>query len=284
MSEVKGAKLKKSPVIKEITATQDRHIFLSWSKVDGAEKYGVKRSTDPAGEFELVKWVKKTQYTDEDVAENVTYWYQIVAWKQLEGKKTSQKSSGARAVVLSDIPAPKNIELTCGKKAEITISWEKGEGTLGCIISRRNDFHNRLVPVATESKTFKDTAIVTGQPYHYCLQYYKKEGENLLHGNFSEEFDCIHLDSGKILSAKKVPFGKVSLSLRLVAGAGGYIVYRSETEKGEYTEVMRSKDGFDLKLKCKAPQAFKAYYYKVASFRVLGDKEFVSVMSAPVRV
>ncbi len=278
-------KLKKDPRIKNITVAEDKYVHLSWIKIKGATKYAVKRSTSPDGDFELIKWVKKTKFTDKTAEENVTYWYSIVAWKRIDSSTVSKRFGKAESIVISDIPAPEKVALTGGRKTEIKLSWEKPKGYKGCIISRRNDFRTRVMPLAVaEGKSYKDTEIVTGQPYHYVLQYFKTEGENTLQGNFSEEFDCIHLDCGSILSAKRFPMGKVKLSLRLVAGADGYIVYGSDKEEGEYREILRSKDAFDLDLRYKPSKAFGSSYYKVAAYRVIDGKEFRSVMSDAVKV
>ena len=99
-------KLKVSPKIKSISVNDDRHIAIKWSKVPLAEKYAVKRATEAGGEFEHLTWVKKCEFVDETAEENTTYWYKITAWKKLEGKKTSTKTSGVKAAIISDIKAP----------------------------------------------------------------------------------------------------------------------------------------------------------------------------------
>ena len=279
-------KLKVSPKIKSITVTEERHINLKWSKVASAEKYAVKRATEAGGEFEHLTWVKKCEFTDETAEENTTYWYKITAWKKLEGKKTSTKTSGVKAAVISDIKAPEKISVKSkGKKVAIELKWKNAEGTDGCIIGRRNDFFSQIIPVGkVEGESFIDEGIVTGQPYHYCLQCYKNGEEKELHGNFSAEYHCIHLDSGRILEGKSAMGKKVRLSLRLVAGADGYIIERSDSKDGEYTEVARLASGFDLRACDKAPKAFRTYYYRCKSYKTVGDIVFESVASAPKAV
>ena len=279
-------KLKVSPKIKSIAVTEERHIALKWSKVPLAEKYAVKRATEAGGEFEHLTWVKKCEFTDETAEENTTYWYKITAWKKLEGKKTSTKTSGVKAAVISDIKAPEKISVKSkGKKVAIELKWKNAEGTDGCIIGRRNDFFSQIIPVGKVcGESFIDEGIVTGQPYHYCLQGFKNGEEKELHGNFSAEYHCIHLDSGRVLEAKSAMGRKVNLSLRLVAGADGYIIERSDKKDGEYTEVAKTDSGFELRISDKAPKAFKTYYYRCKAYKTVSDIVFESVPSAPKAV
>ena len=277
-------KLKVSPKIKSAQVNEDKHITLKWSKVPLAEKYAVKRATQADGEFEHLVWVKKCEFTDETAEENTTYWYKITAWKKLEGKKTSTKTSGVRAVIISDIKAPDKISVkAAGKKVAIDLKWKNAEGTDGCIIGRRNDFFSQIIPVAkVNGESFTDEGVVTGQVYHYSLQCFRNGDERELQGNFSREIDCIHLDSGRILEAKASLGRKVRLSLRLVAGADGYIIERSESKDGEYTQVGKTGTGFELSFTDKAPKPLRSYYYRCKVFKAVGDKIFEST-SSPVK-
>ena len=168
-------KLKVSPKIKSISVNDEGHIAIKWSKVPLAEKYAVKRATEAGGEFEHLTWVKKCEFIDETAEENTTYWYKITAWKKLEGKKTSTKTSGVKAAVISDIKAPEKASAKSkGKKVAIELKWKNPEGTDGCIIGRRNDFFSQIIPVAkVQGESFIDEGIVTGQPYHYSFQSFK---------------------------------------------------------------------------------------------------------------
>lgn len=279
-------KLKVSPKIKSVEVTEDKHIKLKWSKVSLAEKYAVKRATEVDGDFEHLVWVKKCEFCDETAQEDTTYWYKITAWKKLEGKKTSTKTSGVKAVVISDIKPPEKISVkSAGKKVAAELKWKNAPGTEGCIIGRRNDFFSQIIPVATlQGESFTDEGIVSGQVYHYSLQCYKKGDDRDLKGNFSREYNCIHLDSGRVLEAKASPGKKVRLSLRLVAGADGYIIERSESKDGEYTVIGKTQSGFELTFTDKAPKAFRRWYYRCKAFKIIEGETFESIASPPKAV
>ena len=200
-------KLKAFPKIKSITVTDEKHIQLKWSKVALAEKYDIKRSESPSGPFTHIEWAKKPEFTDETAEKDITYWYKVIAWKRMEGKKTSTKASAVKPVVISDIPAVENLKAKT-KNKKIILTWDKGEGDK-FFIYRRSDHFSRPVYIGESKKgEFTDECPVSGQAYHYTVQCAKKSEEKLLHGNFSKEVDGVFLDGTEILSVKTT-FGRI---------------------------------------------------------------------------
>lgn len=268
-------KLKASPKIKSITATESKAFLLKWSKVEGAEKYGVKRACSDGNEFEHIAWCKKTEFTDENVKEDVTYRYKIMAYKKLEGKKSSTKLSAVKAAVISDIPAPKKLCATADKGASIRLTWEKCDGADAYIVSRRNDFYSQILPVArTEKNSFTDIKTVWGQPYHYSVQAVATKDGQEKQGNFSEEVHAVNLDKGKLLSLKAAMGKRIRITLRLVTGADCYCIERSESKDGPFEEILRSKNALEYNLTDKVPKAGKTYYYRARAFRSVAGKDF----------
>lgn len=268
-------KLKTSPKIKSITVTEDKHLLLKWSKVEGAEKYGVKRALSDENEFEHIAWCKKTEFTDENVKEDITYRYKIMAYKKLEGKKTSTKLSAVKAAVISDIPAPLKLTTKSDKGPSIKLTWDKCDGADSYIVSRRNDFYSQILPIArTEDNTYTDEKTVWGQPYHYSVQAVVGSGENEKQGSFSDEVHCVSLDKGQILSLKALRGKKISLSLRLVTGADCYCIERSDTEDGPFEEIRRTKNALEYTVTDKTPKAYKTYYYRARALRSVSGKDF----------
>lgn len=274
-------KLKSFPKIKSITVTNDKHVQLKWSKVALAEKYDIKRSDSPSGPFVHIEWAKKPEFTDETVEKDITYWYKVIAWKRMEGKKTSTKASAVKPVVVSEIPAVEGLKAKTENK-KIKLTWDKGEGDK-FFIYRRSDHFSRPVFIGESSKgSFTDERPVSGQAYHYTVQCAKKGEEKLLHGNFSKEVDGIFLDTTEILTIKS-SLGKVlSLSARIVAGSDGYILERSSSKDGDFEEVARTDDVTGVFFEYKVPSRFKTFYYRVCAFKMIGEREFKGEYS-PVR-
>lgn len=280
MNEYK--KLRGRPKIRKVKAVSENQLKLFWTEVEGADKYAVLRRDEPDGEFVRIKWKKKLAFTD-TIEPNKTYWYKIQAFKRLEGKKTSTRDSGTRAAIISEIEPPSNLKAEADEKS-ITVSWDKDPKASAYIVSRRNDFFSQTLPLKRVKKpTFTDKKVVSGQVYHYCVQCVYTEGETEKQGKFSPKVHAVCLDSGKILDCKTT--GRTTaFSLRLVAGADGYILERSNSKDGEFTEVARTESNLELTLKDKAPSHFRTYFYRVRSFRSVKEEIFISSGSEEVSV
>ncbi len=282
---IDNKKLKVCPKITEASVVKGGKIKLYWTAVPEAEKYCVKRSEKPDGEYENLKWTKKTAYTDEDVRKDVAYWYKIVAAKELEKKKKSKTTSPIAGQIVSDIPAPFDVTaVPVSENNEITLRWVSPGDNYNFVINRRNNFFNQILPVGeVEKAEFTDRDIVPGQVYHYSVQCVINSEDGRRQGNFSKEISCICLDCGEIVEAKTGAFGKAFIQVRIVAGADGYILERS-SDGGSFEEVARTDSGVDLRFTDKAGKLFTTYYYRTRAFRKVGDKEFVSEASESVKV
>ncbi len=265
-------KLKKCPKIKSVTVTEEKQLLIKWTKVEGAEKYAVKRALSDTGEFQHLAWSKKCEYIDTDVPVDVTCRYKIMAHKALEGKKSSTKLSAVKAAVISDIPAPQNLKAE-EEKGKIILSWDKVDGAEGYIVSRRNDFYSQILPVArTKNCSFTDSKIVSGQAYHYSVQAFVAGEESERQGNFTPEAHCVSLDCGEILEVKSY-FGKrISLKVRIVAGADGYILQRSDSPDGNFADVAKSESGLDIMLNDKVEKRLRTYYYRAVAYKTVAEK------------
>lgn len=266
-------KLKAFPKITEISLTDEKNVHLEWTKVDLAEKYDIKRSEKPVGGYVHIDWATELQFTDESAGRDTTYWYKVIAWKRMEGKKTSTKASSVKPIVISDIPAVSDLKAETADK-QINLTW-KGNGCDKFFIYRISDHFSRPVLIGESDKPqFTDCYPVSGQAYRYMVQSAKKGDEKLLHGNFSNQVNGIFLDKALILSRKSSLGKAISLTLRLVAGCNGYILERSDSKNGTFTEVMRTDELTSNVFEDKVPSRFKSYFYRVCAYRVIGNEEF----------
>ena len=272
-------KLKLSPRITDTSVTDKGEIRIGWTEVTGTDKYAVKRSENPDGEYELIAWSKGTEYIDKSVKRDITYWYRIVALKVLKGKRNSKKMSPVAAQVISSIPAAKKLTASCSG-SKIKLRWVSPETVNSFLVYRRNEYFNQLMPLCrvTES-SFVDTDVVCGQIYHYSVQSL----DGTRQGNFSSEVSCVCLDSGEILTAKPRLFKKVDLKARIVAGADGYIFERS-ADGERFDEVGKTDSDVSVRYTDKTDKAFAVYYYRVRAYKKVGKETFISKPSKAVRV
>lgn len=275
-------KLSGRPKIKKVKATEEGQLKIVWTEVEGAEKYGVLRRDEPHGDFVRVKWREKLSFKD-TVEPYKTYWYKISAYKKLEGKKASTRESGIRAGIISDIEPVENVKAVVDGKS-IVLSWDKDENAARYIVSRKNEYFSETLPVAETDKTsYKDKRIVPGVVYQYCVQSVYTDGETEKESKFSKKVNCVYLDSGKILS-HKTRGRKTELSLRLVAGATGYVLERCEEKDGEFSEIAKTDSNQKLVFSDKAPNHLRAYTYRIRAYRRVKEEEFFSAPSESITI
>ena len=274
-----NSKLKVCPKITQTSVTEKGEICIQWTESPGADKYAVKRSESPDGEYELVAWAKDTAYTDSSAKRDFTYWYKIIALKVLKGTRNSKKMSPVAAQVASSIPAPDSLEAV-NKSGKIKLSWKAPEGVSSFLIYRRNEYFRQMMPLAVaEGSSFTDNDIVQGQFYYYSVQSLIGERQ----GNFSREVSCICLDCGQVVYSKARAFKKVDLQARIVAGADGYIFERSE-DGNSFTEISRTKSDVSTRYTDKADKSFTDYYYRVRAYKKVGGETVISKPSEAVKI
>ncbi len=272
-------KLKESPRITDTSVTDKGEIRIQWTAVPMAEKYAVKRSEKPDGSFEVVGKTKVCEYTDKTPAKNVTYWYRVVAIKDLANKKTSKKESSLAAQLVSEIPAPDSLSIKCSGN-KIKLKWKKVSADEVFRIYRRSEHFNQLLPVGEVNQSeFTDKGIVSGQIYYYSVQSITEKGQS----KFSKELSCVTLDCGEIIFTKARLFKKVDLKARIVAGADGYIFERSEDGKS-FSEISRTDSSVNVRYTDMPKKAFKTVYYRVRAYKNIGGEVFISTPSKAVTV
>lgn len=278
------SKLKERPKIKSIEIVDDGQIVIKWSKVECAEKYAVKRAFGDSKNFERIAWSKKRTFVDTDVPTDTTIRYIIMAYRKDGNEKASTKSSLARVAVVSDIPASEKVKAKA-EDGKIVVKWKKVKGADEYVISRKSEFYSQMTTIARTNKCdFIDEGIVSGQFYRYYVQAVIKDGEGERHGNFSSSGLAVSLDSGEILDCRASAGRNINFSLRIVSGADGYILERSEEPEGPFTEVKRTGENTQVNISDKTPKALKTYYYRALSYKINKDKEYLSLPTETVKV
>ncbi len=307
-------KIKNAPVILGTRVTEEGGIEISWTEAENADKYAVKRADSYKGKYSIIGWTKDCTFEDKEAERDKTYWYSIFAVKVISKHNRSVKSSGAYGAVVSDIPAPDNFRTEIGESEEIRIFWDYEGDADKYLVMRKNDLCSKMIPVAiTEEKLYVDSDIVTGQVYHYCVQplWIKDEPQpveiepalsendseaeleektealpsepSYKSGNFSSIISLVHLDCGEILSCKAKMGRKAEIVVRVVAGAQGYILERSEDGK-VFEEVAVTQSGVSHRFTDKLPSGMKSCCYRTRSFRQVGQERFVSPASEAVKL
>lgn len=273
-------KLDSCPKITSCCGTQEKEIKITWTEVAQAEKYAIKRCDSYGGKFEVIGWTKGLEYADKDLTEDKTYWYKIFAVRKVSKKRKLVKESSSSCAVVSSLPAPYGLECELGNDEKVCIKWQADENADSFILLCRNGYSNQSVPVGeTKVKCFYVENLVSGQLFYYSVQAVFKGEEGEKYSAFCEEFPVANLDCGEVYSLKK-RFGKTSITVRVVAGADGYILERS-TDGENFEEIARNEGETAIHFTDKFSGT---RYYRTRAYKTVGEREIVSPASAGRKV
>lgn len=289
----KAPAIKNKPDISTLDVLGNGTVKIEWDMSVGADKYLVKRSREKDSGYEKIATVKKkfTHYLDESIGGEGTFWYKISAWKKgPEGEKAFQLHSAPVKAEVSVIKPPK-AETICkiGYK-DINFKWSAGEDEVdGYVILRRYSFMDKPIEIARVDKNtmeYTDMATVAGQLYYYSVQGYISDatGTHKRYGLSSEELSMICFDCPKVLSVNRKFGRKVSFDIRLTSGSDCYILLKSDKEDGEYSEVARTKEPFELKVSDVGEKKQKSAYYKIACVKLADNAEFTGPTTDAMQV
>ena len=173
--------------VKFQTATSNS-IKIKWKKVSNGTGYAVRRKTSKKGKFKtiaIISSLKKTSYTDKKVKANKTYYYDVVAFKTVDGKKYGSAASkyitAKTAAAAPKITYSKNIS---SKKAKI--KWKKVSGAKGYKLYVSTKKKSGFKCVYTGSKCqYTKSKLKKGKTYYFKVKTYKKFGSKKLYSSYS---------------------------------------------------------------------------------------------------
>jgi len=152
-----------------LTATPNYgQIYLSWTASTGATNYNIKRSTTSGGETTIVSVSgATTAYTDTNVFDGTTYYYEVSA---LDTSGESANSQEASATPLFS-PVPTNVMVVATNYGVITLSWAASAGATSYNIYRATSTGalNPTLVGSTSGTTFNDMTVVNGVNYFYVV-------------------------------------------------------------------------------------------------------------------
>ncbi|MFW5928037.1 MAG: fibronectin type III domain-containing protein, partial [Thermoplasmatota archaeon] len=278
-------------------SSSDSEVSLSWdSPADngGAEitEYKIYRGTDSDSLSELTT-TANTEYTDNSVTNDQTYYYQVNAVNsEGEGNKSEIVSATPSSASENTTPsAPKNVETSSGDE-QVELNWDTPLDNGGSEITEykvyrkiENEDFNELTTV--QSTSYTDNSVSNSETYYYQVSAVNSEGE----GNKSEEVSATPSSQEENVppsSPRQVNADgnekEVILSWDASNDNGGseiteYKVYRGEdgesltelttTSSTSYTDNSVSKDN--------------TYLYKISAVNDIGEGDKSEEITASIK-
>ena len=139
---------------------------LSWSKVSGADKYYVYRSTDGV-KYKPYYTVSKTSFTDSKSASGKKYYYKVKAVTVVNGKAIVSGYSNVKSIFTSLAKPTVKITTSNGKPK---LSWSKVTGADKYYVYRSTNGKNYTILIKTTKTSVTNTGAKKGTKYYYKVK------------------------------------------------------------------------------------------------------------------
>ena len=213
-----------APVIKITTSAGKPK--LTWSKVDGATKYYIYRSTDGKN-YKQYTSTLKTSYTNTSTTIGTTYYYKVKAAKVVNGKKVYSLYSNGESVKCVPAAPVVSIYRTNGKPQ---LKWNAVIGATKYWIYRSTDGVNFSYYDSTTKTSYTNSGAASGTKYYYRVKAVAVvNGTNVTSANSNTK--SLMTTLAKPTVSITTSNGMPKITWKAVTGADKYYVYRSTDGK-----------------------------------------------------
>jgi uncharacterized protein YjdB len=155
------------------------------------------------------------------------------------------------------------------------ITWKKVSNAAGYTVYRataKNGKYTAVKTVSGKTLSYTDKKVTTGKTYYYKVAAYVTKSGNKSYG-VKSAVKSVKVVPAAVsnLSVKNTAGRNVKVKWGKVAGADGYVVYRTKKTDGKFKAVATVKNGVtytSVKL-----SKGKTYSYKVRAYKLVGNKK-----------
>jgi hypothetical protein len=161
-----------------LTATVGNgQIALSWITSSGAASSNVKRSTTSGSSYAVIaNSVPNANYTDTDITNGTTYYYEVSAVNP-SGESTNSTQTSATALLA--IPGGPAGLIAVPGNAKVTLSWSASSGSTNYNVKRSTTSGGSYATIASPAVTsYIDNSLTNGTTYYYVVSAQNSLGES----------------------------------------------------------------------------------------------------------
>ncbi|MFI3140966.1 MAG: hypothetical protein R3Y27_01500 [Clostridia bacterium] len=274
------------PVVNKKKILEDGSVLIGWKEYKEELKFLVKRSESADGYFETLAKVSSQdgEYLDNTVELNKSYWYKVIAFKVVNKEKKYNRSLIFKIYTY----IKREIEITSvetDNEGLSKISWNKLDKVDGYALFKRNEHGMKPVKMQTfdvDTNECEDQNIL-GTVNHYIIKAFALVDESVIYIAESEPCTASSIAKTEILQCKKHLLGGVSLKLRIVSGASGYIIERKDADEAEFKEIARTNSNVEFEVTDK-PKKAKKCTYRAKAYKIVGEEILISEVSETKKV
>ncbi len=233
---------------------------LTWTAVEGADKYEIYRSTSKNGTYTKMWTQTGTTYVNTAAVAGKTYYYKVRAIDNENSYATSAFSTVY--YITCDLAAPTGLKISTSETSgKPKLTWTAVEGADKYEIYRATGKTGTYTKMWTQTgTTYVNTAAVEGKTYYYKVRAIDNENSYATSAFSTVYYVTCDLATPQILKTGLSATGKPMITWKKVEGADKYEIYRSTSKNGTYTKMWTQKGTTYTNT---SSTAGKTYYYKV---------------------
>lgn len=281
-SKAAGAYTIGGTTITGIRQTTKGNFVISWEPFTGSDGFAIYRKEED-GEFKRYDTVTDPEaisYVDKKATDGVTYTYQVLTIHYTGQAVGFGKRS--QEVTATKVPSPVITKLTVRDDGYIRIAWKQPVGTSKLVLQRATGADGKFTTIAEVGAEHKaaylDKNVLVGPTYYYRTVAYNQNG--LVSGStgYTPVQSVCNMQQMTLSHAVLLNSGKgIKMRWTTVAGADGYIVYRSTRQTGGYTRIAKVKGQTnDTYTDNTSATVGQKYFYKVKAYVTNEEGTFYS--------
>jgi len=156
----------------------DGLVHLTWTPVNGADKYIVSRSEANGGPYTELMEVKGTSYVDATSEAGKTYYYVVVAVSGAQKSMISNQLKAKPYVAVAGAPAKVEGLWAEADSGSVTLMWKPANGAVQYQVKRSTTSGGPYTTIApTGGTSYVDTNVTNGTTYYYVVSAVNASGE-----------------------------------------------------------------------------------------------------------
>ncbi len=189
--------------------------------------------------------------------------------------------AGEKTLNFSVLPAKTEKIISGQTESSIKLKWQKVEGAAGYRVYLFNTkTKNYKTLVTTTKNSFTVKKLKAGTTYKFAVKAYTKSESGVLWSKLYTEFSATTLLKAPTVKATAGK-NQITLSFTGANGADGYVIYLSDSKKGEYKKLTATKNNPHTLKKLKKGQRC---FFKVRAYKKVDGKNVYSTYSKVVGV